>query len=233
VLLDLYLSNRYEAVELSVNNPFEISCSKDITQRNQSQAYQRYELTDDHISPRAIPGDDRGIHVVTGLEHNERGRPAFEGDIHTSMSHKRHEKLKAALTHPETTIQKRFGNEGKVKVGLLGWGSNYGEILEAVIAAQKEGIRCASMKVVMLSPFPVGPVMEFIDDCDQVLIPEVNYEGQFAGLVSGQTGRFVHKLNRVPSAPCTLKISSRKSDDWRNSLTLIKNQTVSRKVPHE
>ena len=201
VLLDLYLSNRFEAVALPVNNPFESNCSKDMSQRNQSEPYRRFALTEDHISPRAIPGDNGGIHTVTGLEHNELGRPAFDGAIHTKMSRKRHEKLQAALKHPDLTIYKRFGQEGKVKVGVLGWGSNYGEILEAVIKAQKEGIACASMKVVMLSPLPVDAINQFMDDCDQVLVPELNYEGQFAGLISAHTGRFVHKLAQVPAAP--------------------------------
>jgi 2-oxoglutarate ferredoxin oxidoreductase subunit alpha len=117
------------------------------------------------------------------------------------MSHKRHEKIKAALAHPDFTICKRFGDEGPVDVGILGWGSNFGEILEAMIAARAEGIRCAAMKVVMLSPFPSAEVAVFMDDCRQVLVPEVNYQGQFANLVSGALGRPVTRLNRVTRTP--------------------------------
>jgi 2-oxoglutarate ferredoxin oxidoreductase subunit alpha len=57
------------------------------------------------------------------------------------------------------------------------------------------------MKVVMLSPFPVEPVTAFMDDCNEVLVPELNYEGQFANLVSGVLGRPVARLNRVSGAP--------------------------------
>ena len=69
------------------------------------------------------------------------------------------------------------------------------------MAAQAEGIRCSAMKVVMLSPLPVDLIAAFLADCREVLLPELNYEGQLANLVSGQLGRPVTRLNRVTGAP--------------------------------
>ena len=91
--------------------------------------------------------------------------------------------------------------EGPVEVGILAWGSTFGECLEAMMAAQAEGIRCAAMKVVMLSPLPVERIGAFLADCQEVLVPELNYEGQLANLVSGQLGRPLRRLNRVTGAP--------------------------------
>ncbi|CAK0741593.1 2-oxoglutarate/2-oxoacid ferredoxin oxidoreductase subunit alpha [Azospirillaceae bacterium] len=202
VLLDLYLSNRYETVVLAAAGPpFELDSNKRMRRPAPGETYRRFALTDDHISARAIPGDEGGMHVVTGLEHNELGRPNDQADIHAAMSRKRHEKLKAALKHPDFTICKRFGDEGPVEVGLLGWGSTFGECMEAMLMARAEGIRCAAMKVVMLSPLPVEPINAFMDDCSAVLVPEINYEGQFAHLVQGSLGRPVHAFARVPCAP--------------------------------
>ncbi len=201
VLFDLYLSNRYEAVTLPHTIPFEQDCNKGIAKLRMGAPYQRYEVTDDWVSPRAIPGDGGFQHVITGLEHNEFGRPSDHSKVHSLMSKKRHEKLRAALHHPDITITKRFGDEGPVNIGLLGWGSSFGEILEAMCEARDEGMRCAAMKVVMLSPFPVEPVAAFMDDCNVVLVPELNYEGQFANLVSSALGRSVKRLTRVYGAP--------------------------------
>ncbi len=201
VLLDLYLSNRYEAVVLQRENPFEPNCNKGVSRHRMSVSYQRYATTDDYVSPRAVPGDAGCQHVVTGLEHNEFGRPSDQPQVHSQMSHKRHQKLQAALQHPGITIHRRFGDEGRVDVGILGWGSSFGEILEAMDEARKEGIRCAAMKVVMLSPFPIDEVAAYMDDCAEVLVPELNYEGQFANLVSGALGRPVTRLNRVTGTP--------------------------------
>ena len=201
VLLDLYLSNRYEAVVLPHTIPFDQDCNKGIAKLRMGVPYQRYEVTDDWVSPRAVPGEGGFQHVITGLEHNEFGRPSDQSKVHSLMSKKRHEKLKAALHHPDITIAKRFGDEGPVDIGLLGWGSSFGEILEAMFEAREEGIRCAAMKVVMLSPFPVEHVSAFMDDCKVILVPELNYEGQFANLVSSVLGRSVTRLNRVSGEP--------------------------------
>jgi 2-oxoglutarate ferredoxin oxidoreductase subunit alpha len=211
VLLDLYLSNRYETVILPNQNPFEPNCSKGRPQRQKGEAYQRFAITEDYISPRTVPGEEGGVHVITGLEHNEQGRPNDQPDMHELMSEKRHEKLLAALGHPEITIYKRFGDDGPVDVGILGWGSTFGEILEAMLIAQAEGIRCSAMKVVMLSPLPVKPIAEFFEDCAEVLIPELNYEGQFANLVAAAVPRSVTRLNRVPGVPMPV-------DDILNSI---------------
>jgi 2-oxoglutarate ferredoxin oxidoreductase subunit alpha len=201
VLLDLYLSNRYETVVMPPTPPFEPDCDKPLAKHELVPGYRRFALTDDFVSPRALPGMAGGMHVVTGLEHNELGRVNEQPDVHEAMSRKRHEKLRAALHHPDFTHFKRFGDRGRVNVGLLGWGSTFGECLEAMFRVQKDGISCAAMKVVMLSPFPVDAVVAFIEDCDVVLVPELNYQGQFAHLVQAETARKVVRYNRVTGTP--------------------------------
>jgi Putative 2-oxoacid--ferredoxin oxidoreductase alp ha subunit len=109
--------------------------------------------------------------------------------------------LAKAIDHPGITITKRFGDEGDVDVGILAWGSTFGESLEAMMLAREEGIKCAAMKVVMMSPLPEQPITDFMDSASEVLIPELNYEGQFAGIVSGTLGRPVNRLNMVPGTP--------------------------------
>lgn len=199
VLLDLYLSNRYETVVLPDKNPFTANLGKKM--KAGPGDYMRFAGTDDHISPRAVPGEEGGMHTVTGLEHDQLGKPSDGPENHQAMNVKRHEKLEAALGHPDFTICKRFGDEGPVDVGILGWGSTFGEILEAMFATHDEGIRCSAMKVVMLSPLPTRRIEAFMDDCGTVLVPELNHEGQFANLVSGALGRPVTKLTRSTGSP--------------------------------
>ena len=138
---------------------------------------------------------------MTGLEHNQAGRPKDTSEIHMAMTEKRHRKLEPAIRHPDLTTYKRFGDEGRVEVGVIAWGSTFGEALEAMYKARNEGIRCAAMKVVMLSPLPVDAIRRFCDDCDEVLVPELNYQGQFAHLLTGATGRRVHRFNQVTGRP--------------------------------
>jgi 2-oxoglutarate ferredoxin oxidoreductase subunit alpha len=74
-----------------------------------------------------------------------------------------------------------------------------------MFAAQDEGIRCAAMKVVMLSPLPVEQIARFLADCKEVLVPEMNYEGQFANLVSGALGRPLTRLNCLTGGPMEIE----------------------------
>ncbi len=202
VLVDLYLSNRYETVVFPDTPPFLPKSWKPMHRDRQADLpYRRFELTTDGVSPRAVPGDVGGVHTATGLEHNEFGRPNDLSDMHLQMTEKRHGKLNAALKHPGITVCKRFGDTGKVDVGVLTWGSTFGEALEATILAREDGIRCAAMKVVMLSPLPVRPILRFLNDCKVVVVPELNYEGQFANLISGALGRPVKRFNRVTGKP--------------------------------
>ncbi|NQU55642.1 MAG: hypothetical protein HQ513_00305, partial [Rhodospirillales bacterium] len=84
---------------------------------------------------------------------------------------------------------------------IIGWGSTFGEILEAMIVARDEGIRCAAMKVVLLSPLPLEPINALLAEAREVLVPELNYEGQFANLLTGTTSKAVTRLNHVPGTP--------------------------------
>jgi 2-oxoglutarate/2-oxoacid ferredoxin oxidoreductase subunit alpha len=198
LLIDLYLSNRYETVFPSGENSFAPK-PRVAPVLEDGAKYQRFALTENSISPRALPGDPGLMHTITGLEHNELGRP--NDAIHMDMSIKRHEKLTGAVRFPGLNVTKRFGDEGRVRVGILGWGSTFGEILETMYEAQAEGISCSAMKVVMVSPLPIAALEAFFDDCDAVLVPELNYEGQFAGIVSGALGRPVTRLNRATGTP--------------------------------
>jgi len=184
----------------SVDRNFNLDAGKRL-QKQGNKRYRRFEITRSGISPRAVPGQVGGIHTATGLEHDEYGEPSYEPEIHTRMSEKRHDKLLRALKYPGITQSKRYGDRGHVDVGLLAWGSTFGEVLEAMQLARKEGIRCAAMKVVMLSPLPAEPLNDFFNDCAEVLVPELNYEGQFANHVSGTLGRPVHRMNRVTGSP--------------------------------
>ena len=204
VLLDLYLSNRFESVNFDPDENFNLSIPRGKPKHRPGESFRRYQVTDSGVSPRSVPGEADGLHPATGLEHDEFGHPSYEADVHTAMSKKRHDKLNKALKHPAITISKRFGDTGKVDVGILAWGSTFGEGLEAMMLARKEGIRCAAMKVVMLSPLPEAEISAFMDDCDEVLVPELNFEGQFANLVSGTLGRPLHRLNEVTGHPMSV-----------------------------
>ena len=137
--------------------------------------YKRFKLTENGVSPMAIPGSD-GVYAATGLEHTERGAPNFTPQNHMTMLTKRAKKIE--FCSKEKGFTARFGPP-KAKVGIIGWGSTQGAILEGVEMAIKEGLSVAQLQLKMVQPLPEADILEFLKTVDQVIIAELNFGGQF------------------------------------------------------
>jgi 2-oxoglutarate ferredoxin oxidoreductase subunit alpha len=142
--------------------------------------YKRYELTESGISPMAIPGQDGGQYVATGLEHNESGRPRADAKNHEMMTDKRFGKLELArAAAPEA----HYYGDADADVGIICWGSLWGVVVEAIDAAREKGIKVAAMAPRMVWPLPDTQLLPFMESKRVVLVPEMNYSGQLAQLM--------------------------------------------------
>jgi len=200
ILSDYSLSFRTETVE-----PFDLSKYPVVNRLTpqgelQPKEYKRYYTNGSFVSPMALPGTPHGQYTATGLEHNEYGAPAYTPEAHTRMSEKRWRKYED-LRHSREYVR-RFGAE-RAKVGLLCWGTTAGPCRGAVFLAEQEQLPVAMLQVQMLSPLPVDAIQEFIDSVEIVLVPEVNYQGQFARMVQGELGVRVHSFTQYTGMPFT------------------------------
>ena len=142
--------------------------------------YRRYQLTESGISPMAIPGQEGGQYVATGLEHNESGRPRSDAANHRRMTEKRFGKLE--LARQAAPDAHYFGDQDS-DVGILCWGSAWGPVVEAIEIAAAKGIKVAAMAPRQVWPLPDHQIKPFIESKRVVLVPEMNYTGQFAQLL--------------------------------------------------
>ncbi len=90
------------------------------------EAYQRYAITADGVSPMAIPGTPDGMYTGDGLEHTPAGIPSSLHRDHAQQSEKRLHKL-LDFDYEEHWAVKR----GNGPVCLLTWGSASGAVFEA------------------------------------------------------------------------------------------------------
>jgi 2-oxoglutarate ferredoxin oxidoreductase subunit alpha len=153
--------------------------------------YKRYALTESGISPMAAPGQDGGQYVATGLEHNESGRPRSDAANHQRMTEKRFGKLE--LARKAAPPAHYYGDQDS-DIGILAWGSSWGTIVEAVDAAAAKGMKVAAMAPRMVWPLPDDQILPFIESKRVVLVPEMNYSGQFAQLMRA---RYLRELVSV------------------------------------
>ncbi|MBD3791031.1 MAG: 2-oxoacid:acceptor oxidoreductase subunit alpha [Campylobacterales bacterium] len=89
--------------------------------------YHRYADTPDGISPRSVPGFGEGLVCAAGDEHDERGQITESHQTRIEMVQKRARKGDALL---ESALMPKIEGEGEIAV--IGWGSSYGAISEAL-----------------------------------------------------------------------------------------------------
>ncbi len=199
ILLDFFLSNSIKNID-SPSPPDKKMLNSNIAPtKSELKDYKRFKITKNGISPRSIPGTPGGMFVATGLEHGEKGQPLYDQQTHTIMTQKRYNKIRHAFK--EIPKPKWIGTKKDIKVGVLSWGSSAGSAHEAVLKAKKEGINAALLSTVSLSPLPIDAIKKFSEASQAILVPELNYSGQYANLLAPHLNRHVHRLNMVTGLP--------------------------------
>ncbi len=142
--------------------------------------YRRYAITDDGISPWAVPGTPGGMNLVTGNERNEWGQVSTEPANRVAMMDKRMRKLDTV--RPRLPGGRRFGTDD-APVGILGIGMQLGVMTEAA-----ELLAAAGVPVAGLQPRTLWPVLDetvgFVERRERVYVVEHNAEAQLTHLLA-------------------------------------------------
>ncbi len=199
VLTDVFLDNRVENLPVRRTTGEQAASWNIFPEESLKENYQRYADTPSGISPRAIPGMEGYNFIATGLEHTEKGTPDYTPEKHTRMTEKRHRKIRYALNDLDKPVE-FFANE-QLDVGVIGWGSTFGSVLEAVAKSRKNGFKVGALKITSIFPYHSEIIGAFMAKSGFVLIPELNYEGQLANLIAHLDSKPVERLNFVTGAP--------------------------------
>ncbi|WP_260292775.1 2-oxoacid:acceptor oxidoreductase subunit alpha [Sedimenticola hydrogenitrophicus] len=136
--------------------------------------YQRYTLTDDAVSPMAIPGDAGCMFTADGLEHDQRGTPSATAADHQQQLDKRRDKL-TGFDYGDDWAE--IGGAGAIC--LITWGSASGAVREAAERLTRSGHPTRSVALRLLSPIPEAAFRAAIADASHLLVVEQNHGGQF------------------------------------------------------
>jgi len=199
LLLDFFLSNSIRNIDAPQTPAPEMLNANIAPDAADLADYQRYTITESGISPRTIPGTPGGMFFATGLEHDVYGRPNYTDKGHLAMTAKRFRKHAGVLAEAPAPVIS--GAQKTVDIGVISWGSSAGAAHEAVMTAAGEGISGAAFSSMMLSPFPENDLAAFAGQCKKILIPELNYAGQFADFVTKIIKRPVERLNFITGRP--------------------------------
>ncbi len=191
IITDLAVSEGYATVDPDdIHWEQPIDRGEVITEPNRTgEKYLRYKMTESGISPRALPGTPGHVHVVATDEHDEDGGLISDEftNPHTrrAMVEKRQRKMDGVL--PLIAPPELEGPED-ADVTLIGWGSTKGVIQEATSLLTADGIKTNQLQIKWLFPLHAEEITRILSKCKRTIIVEVNYTGQFARYLRGETG---------------------------------------------
>ncbi len=144
--------------------------------------YRRYEITDDGISPRGVPGFGSGFVCVDSDEHDDTGRITEDRKVRAAMVEKRlrkSEKVREAAIEPVLTGSEKYSSL------VVGWGSTYPVIREALEEVGASDTSFLHFRQV----FPMHPrSAEYLERAERIIAVENNATSQLGALLMLETG---------------------------------------------
>lgn len=149
--------------------------------REKNDNFERFELTDDGVSLRSIPGFGN-FFIANSDEHDEEGFSSEEVDVIVKHQQKRMRKLEKC-EKDDMEAPQLFGPEN-ADVTIISWGSNKGSILTAL----KEFPNVNFLHITWMNPFPTEAVKKTLTRAKYVIDLEANITGQLAQVIAEKTG---------------------------------------------
>lgn len=177
VLSDQFLGERSETVEASVLFSREREIARKLPgEAELGEKYARYKLTEDGVSPMAVPGMAGGQHYISGLEHTEKGWPSSSGTMHQVMSEKRAKKLERIAD--EAGFVRVYGDED-AEFAVIAWGSTKGAVREALEVARAKGMKVKAIVPQLLYPLPTKALDAALKGVRRAVVVELSFGAQF------------------------------------------------------
>ena len=141
-----------------------------------SNGYQRYDSWE--LSPMPLPGGP-GSYVANGSEHDGMGDTTHLPERHIQMTERRFSKLKLLENEAYESIN------SDASIALMPWGGSKGPAQAAYDAIVDSGVDIGWYYTMFLNPLP-KELLEELRQKDLVLVPELNYMGQFSSVLRSQ-----------------------------------------------
>ena len=204
LLTDLQLALGKQTVEPFDYSKVEIRRGKLVNEVEapevEKEYFKRYEDTTDGISPRVLPGIPHGIHHVTGVEHDQTGKPSETPTNREMQMNKRFRKLDALRF--DMPIYTKSPHE-EADVLLVGFNSTRGAIEEVQERLATEGIKANHAHIRLIFPFPTEEMQVQMAKAKKVIVVENNHTGQLANIIKMSAGGHgkIQTINKVDGTP--------------------------------
>ena len=174
ILSDTSLATRIEAFDEPDLSKLMVDPKPDLTPRQTHKPYPIDQITQ-HVAPGTRILDGK-YPLLAGLEHDEMGHPTGSPKLHMAMTAKRRNKLRKLAE--EIPVPEVFGDqEGDTLI--VGWGSTYGPIHDAVALARAPGRKSRRDCIcAILHPLPNG-LEKIFEKFKRIVTVEMNDQGVY------------------------------------------------------
>jgi 2-oxoglutarate/2-oxoacid ferredoxin oxidoreductase subunit alpha len=173
ILSDTSLATRIEAFDEPDLSKLMVDPKPDLSPRQTHKPYPIDQITQ-HVAPGTRILDGK-YPLLAGLEHDEMGHPTGSPKLHMAMTAKRRNKLRKLAE--EIPVPEVFGDqEGDTLI--VGWGSTYGPIHDAVALARDQGEKVGALHLRHLHPLPNG-LEKIFEKFKRIVTVEMNDQGVY------------------------------------------------------
>lgn len=181
LLTDGYIANAAEPWKVPDPASYEKFPVQFLTEKNDGDRLLPYKRDAKGARPWIKPGTPGLLHRIGGIEKHElTGNIDYSPDNHQRMTDARKAKVEGiAVPDQEVALGEPTGT-----LAVVGWGSTYGPIHQAVGRARRKGLDVSHIHVRHIWPLPAN-LGALLKGFDKVLVPEMN-TGQFKTVLRDQ-----------------------------------------------
>ncbi len=191
-IIDKALANSTQTYPVFDTSKIKINRGKIVQEedlaRDGAKPYKRFQFAEDGVSPRTPLGTKGGIFWNTGDEHDELGHISEDPTNRNRMMEKRMSKLATAAEKIPLDEKVNFFGDQNADTTIISWGSTKGAIIDALELLKDDGLNVNFLQVRLINPLPVDYIADVLKRAKVKIGIEMNYSGQFAGIIREQTG---------------------------------------------
>ncbi|MCB2059716.1 MAG: 2-oxoglutarate ferredoxin oxidoreductase subunit alpha, partial [Novosphingobium sp.] len=201
LLTDGYIGNAAEPWKVPDPNDFDSFPVKFLEEMNGGEHLLPYKRDERGVRPWIRPGTPGLMHRIGGIEKAiDTGDLDYSPSVHQAQTDARKGKVDGVANGiPLQDVC--LGNE-KGKLAVVGWGSTFGPIHQAVRRARSKGHDVSHIHVRHVWPLPRN-LGDLLRGYEKVLVPEMN-TGQFKTVLRDQFLVDARPLNKVSGQPFTI-----------------------------
>ncbi|BBB12165.1 2-oxoacid:acceptor oxidoreductase subunit alpha [Sphingopyxis sp. FD7] len=198
LLTDGYIANAAEPWKVPDLAAYEAFPARFLTEVPEG-GFKPYGRDDKLARPWVKPGTPGLLHRIGGIEKEvDTGHINYAPANHQTMTDIRKAKIDG-IKVPDQIVE--LGAEGG-KLAVVGWGSTFGPIHQAVRRKRAEGLDVSHVHIRHIWPLP-GNLGELLKSYDRVIVPEMN-TGQLKTVLRDQYLVDARPVNKVSGQPFTI-----------------------------